>query len=156
MPDSRVLLEASRSRMAAGERVAGVPDPSAKMEASILVRRRPHAGELDAILSGEAPPLSREEAAATLGADPADLDRVISFARSHGLTVVESNAAKRTVRVSGTVSQMESAFGIPLQSCETGGHLYTCYDGVLSIPASLEAIIVAVLGLDQRPVARHR
>jgi kumamolisin len=156
MPDPRVPLEASRSRIAAGERAAGVPDPSAPMEASILVRRRPHSGELDAILSGEAPPLSREEAAATLGADPADLERVISFSQSHGLTVVESNAARRTVRVSGAVSQMESAFGIALQSCETGGRLYTCYDGVLSIPASLEGIVVAVLGLDQRPVARHR
>jgi kumamolisin len=156
MPNTRVPLEASRSRIAAGERAAGVPDPSAKMEAGILVRRRPHAGQLDAILSGEAPPLSREEAAATLGADPADLERVIPFAQSYGLTIVEANAAKRTVRVSGTVSQMESAFGTTLQSCETGGRLYTCYNGVLSIPASLDGVIVAVLGLDQRPVARHR
>jgi kumamolisin len=126
------------------------------MEASILVRRRPQAGELDAILSGEAPRLSREEAAATLGANTADLERVIAFVRSQGLTVVESNAAKRTVRVSGTVSQIESAFGITLQFCGNGGQLYICYDGVLSIPAALEGIIVAVLGLDQRPVARHR
>ncbi|HEY7389645.1 MAG TPA: protease pro-enzyme activation domain-containing protein [Bryobacteraceae bacterium] len=156
MPEPRVPLEASRSRIAAGERAAGVPDPSAPMEASILVRRRSHPGQLDAILSGEAPPLSREEAAATLGADPADLERVIAFAQSYGLTIVESNAVRRTVRVSGTVSQMESAFGITLRSCETGGRSYTCYDGVLSIPAALEGIVVAVLGLDQRPVTRHR
>jgi kumamolisin len=165
MPEPRVPLEASRSRMAAGQSAAlraTVPDPSARMEASILVRRRPHAERLGAakniaaILRGEAPALSREEAAAALGADPADLQLVTSFAESHGLTVLEASAARRTIRVSGTVAQMEAAFGTTLQSCEVGGRSYTCYDGVLSIPAALDGIIVGVLGLDQRPVAKRR
>jgi kumamolisin len=162
MPDSRVPLEASRSRIAAGQCATGVPDPSARMEATILVRRRPHAARLGAakniaaILRGEAPALSREEAAASLGADPDDLELVTSFAKSHGLGVLEASAAKRTVRVSGTVAQMEAAFGITLQSCEIGDRAYNCYEGVLSIPNALDGIIVAVLGLDQRPVARRR
>jgi kumamolisin len=155
MPDSRVPLEASCSRIAAGQRATGVPDPSARMEATILVRRRSHTAHLDAILRGEAPALSREEAAESLGADPADLQLVTSFAELHDLTVLEASAAKRTVRVTGTVAQMEAAFGIALHSCKIGDRAYTCYHGVLSIPAALDGIIVAVLGLDQRPVARR-
>jgi kumamolisin len=165
MPEPRVPLEASRSRIAAGQRAAlratQVPDPSARMEATIVVRRRPHAERLEAtkniaaILRGEAPALSREEAAAALGADPGDLQLVTSFAESQGLTVLETDAARRIVRVSGTVVQMEAAFDITLQSCQVGSRPYTCYDGVLSVPAALDGIIVAVLGLDQRPVARR-
>lgn len=156
MPEPRVPLEASRSRIAAGQRATGVPDPSARIEATILVRRRPQSGRLHAILSGEAPPLSRAEAGATLGADQADLQLVTSFAESHGLTVLDASAVKRAVHISGTVAQMEAAFGTTLQSCEVGNRAYPCYDGVLSIPTALDGIVVAVLGLDQRPVARRR
>jgi len=156
MADARIPLEASRIRIAPEERAAGLPDPSARMEATILVRRPAQTARLAAILRGEAPALSRQEAAETLGADPADMERVGSFAESQSLTIVEASAAKRTLRVSGTVAQMEAAFGITLHCCEAGGRSYTCYDGVLWIPADLDAIIVGVLGLDQRPVARRR
>jgi kumamolisin len=154
MSEPRVPLEASRSHIGAGQRAAGPPDSAAPIQATILVRRRAQAANIDAILRGEAPPLSRGQAATALGADPADLQLVTSFAESYGLSVLETSAARRSVRVSGTVAQMESAFATTLETCETAGHSYTCYDGVLSIPASLDGIIVAVLGLDQRPVAR--
>jgi kumamolisin len=134
------------------------PNPSARMEATILVRRRPDSGSsarVEAILRGEAPALSREEAAASLGADPADVERVTSFAAAEGLTILEANLARKAVRVEGTVSQMEAAFGVRLRGCEIADHEYICYEGALSIPADLEGIIVGVLGLDQRPAARH-
>ncbi len=102
-------------------------------------------------MRGEAPPMSREEAAGTLGADPAELQQVSEFAASYGLTVTQANPAQRAVKASGSVAQMEAAFDVKLHSC--GGHL--CYDGPLNIPASLDGIIEAVLGLDQRPVARR-
>ena len=155
---ARVRLEGSRSRVPAEPTAKSDPDPSARIEATILVRRRPESGtpaRVDAILRGQAPALSREEAAASLGADPADVERVTAFADTEGLTIIETNLARRSVRVSGTVAQMESAFSVRLQLCEAGGREYICYEGALSIPAELEGIIVAVLGLDQRPVARR-
>jgi kumamolisin len=127
------------------------------VDATILVRRRPAKGiepRIEAILRGEAPPLSRENAAEFLDADPVDLQKVASFAASYGLTVTESSPAKRTAKVSGTVSQMEAAFGIKLYSCEIAGKVYLFYESALTIPASLDGIIIGVLGLDQRPVAR--
>ena len=128
------------------------------MTATILVRRRldsHSSARVEAILRGEAPALSREEAAASVGADPTDIERVTSFAAAEGLTILEANLPRRAVRVEGTVSQMEAAFGARLRACEVAKHEYICYEGPLSIPADLEGIIVGVLGLDQRPVARR-
>jgi kumamolisin len=154
----RIPLEASYSRIPAGSRTTSDPDPSTHIEVTILVRRRSGSGaseHVDAILRGEAPALSREEAATSMGADPEDLDRVTAFAAAQGLTVIEMSPARRSVRVSGTVAQMEAAFGTRLHSCEIAGRVYICYDGALSIPAELAGILRAVLGLDQRPVARR-
>jgi kumamolisin len=158
LSSGRIPLEASRAQIPAGLGAGPDPDPAARLETTIMVRRRADpaaSGRLDAILRGEAPALSREEAAASLGADPEDFDRVTAFAAAAGLTVVESNSARRSVRVAGTVARMEVAFDIRLLTCEIAGHIYICYEGALSIPAELDGIIVAVLGLDQRPVARR-
>jgi kumamolisin len=154
----RVPLEASQPRHGlAGLRNYTDPIPSQNVDATIVVRRRPDPGtepRIAAILRGEAPPMSREDAAQFLHADPLDLEKVAAFAASYGLTVTESSQAKRTAKVSGTVTQMEAAFGVKLRACEIAGKGYLCYDGALTIPVSLEGIIVGVLGLDQRPVAR--
>jgi kumamolisin len=106
-------------------------------------------------MRGEAPAIPREQAAELLGTDPEDLQRVADFAASFGLTVTESSPQKGSVAVAGSVSQMESAFGIKLLACDMGGNIYVTYEGVLTIPAALDQIVAAVLGLDQRPVARH-
>jgi kumamolisin len=154
----RITLGASRAHIPASLGAKRDPDPSACMEATIIVRRRPDSGSsgrVDAILRGEAPAMSREEATASLGADPKDFERVMEFATAEGLTLVESDLARRSIRVAGTAAQMEAAFGTRLRSCEIAGREYICYEGALSIPAELEGVIVAVLGLDQRPVARR-
>jgi len=143
---------------AAGLRSCSDAPPSKRLEATILVRRRPSAAAQERIaqvMRGDAPAIPREQAAEFLGTDPEDLQRVADFAGSVGLTVTESSPQKGTVGVSGTVLQMESAFGIKLLSCEMGGNVYITYEGVLTIPAALDQIVAAVLGLDQRPVARH-
>jgi len=106
-------------------------------------------------MRGEAPAIPREQAAEFLGTDPQDLEHVADFAASYGLTVTESSPQKGSLLVAGTVSQMESAFGIKLLSCDAGGNVYITYEGALTIPAALDQIVAAVLGLDQRPVARH-
>jgi kumamolisin len=80
---------------------------------------------------------------------------VSSFARHYGLTVSEENAATRTVRVQGSAEQMDEAFGIRLSWCTEQGKRFLTYKGPLSIPKSLAGIVIAVLGLDQRPVAKH-
>jgi len=157
MAADRVPLEASRTSGAGGLGERADPAPSDVLEATILVRRRPDPAarqRMERILSGEAERLSREDAEECFGADAEDLRLVEEFAAASGLETVESSAAKRWVRVSGTVARMESAFGVKLRFGKKEGGVYLCYQGVLTIPASLADIIVGVLGLDQRPVAR--
>lgn len=99
--------------------------------------------------------MPREAAEESLGADPEDLRRVADFAASEGLSVIETSAARRSVRVAGTVAQMESSFQVRLLSAASDGKEYLYYEGTLSIPSALAGVIVGVLGLDQRPVANR-
>ena len=157
MSSDRVPLEASRPTRAAGLQDCTDPPPSEPVHATILLRRRPASGpHLDAILRGGAPRLSREEAAKVLGADPGDVQQVMQFARSHGLTITESSPAERSIKAVGTVAEMEAAFGVKLRRWKSGGQCYLYYDEPLTVPTSLYGIIEGVLGLDQRPIANPR
>jgi hypothetical protein len=99
--------------------------------------------------------LTREEFAAQHGAAQADLDKVAAFAQAHGLTVAESSAARRTVVLSGTVAQMEAAFGVSLGHYETPTESYRGREGFVHVPEEIAEIVESVLGLDNRPIARH-
>lgn len=100
--------------------------------------------------------MSRNEAAQTMGADPQDIQKATDFAESHGLTVTESSPAQRSLKISGTVAQMEDAFGVRLLQGQSGNESYLYYDEPITLPASLAGVIEGVLGLDQRPVAESR
>ena len=158
MGADRVPLEASRLNPKAGLEGHAAACPSAHAEATILIRRRPDAragDRVERILRGEAAAMPRELAEESLGADPEDLRRVADFAASEGLSVIETSAARRSVRVAGTVAQMESSFDVHLLSAASNGKEYLYYEGTLSIPSALAGVIVGVLGLDQRPVANR-
>ena len=111
---------------------------------------------LNQAVPGEQPYLSREEFAATYGADAADLARVEVFAREHGLGVIESSAARRTVRLAGRAADMNAAFGVELvQYRLPGGSTFRGYDGDIWLPTDLEGVIEGVFGLDDHPIARR-
>lgn len=157
MPGDRVPLEASQLSVTAGPEGHVPASPSAHAEATILIRRRPGAtvdDRVERIMRGEAPSMSREAAEESLGADPEDLRCVADFAVAAGLSVIEASAARRSVRVKGTVDQMEAAFDVHLLSAAGGGKQNLYYEGKLSIPAKLAGVIVGVLGLDERPIAK--
>lgn len=98
--------------------------------------------------------LSREAFAAAHGASVADLTAVKAFARTQGLSVVQEHPARRTLVLSGTVSQFNRAFGVELKRYEYPGGTYRGREGVIHVPEELGDIIEAVLGLDNRPQAR--
>ena len=99
-------------------------------------------------------PLTREQFAALHGASDADLREVAAFAAAHGLAVVQQHAARRTVVLAGTVAQMNAAFGVELFWFEHPDVTYRGVRGAVQLPAALSDIVVAVLGLDNRPQAR--
>jgi kumamolisin len=84
------------------------------------------------------------------------LAAVLSFTRANGLQVIAQNAGARTVQIEGTTTQIGQAFGVTIEwRVDPKGQKYLSYQGALTLPAELTGIVEAVLGLDQRPIARH-
>jgi kumamolisin len=98
--------------------------------------------------------LSREELLRAYGADPADIAKVRRFARQHGLAVVAQDLAARTVELRGTVAALSRAFNVQLFLYRHPRGIYRGRVGVIHVPAELENIVQAVIGLDNRPQTR--
>ncbi|NDD31016.1 MAG: peptidase S53 [Proteobacteria bacterium] len=76
-----------------------------------------------------------------------------AFAEKAGLKVVSVDERSHTVKLEGTPSQLGSAFGVKLgRFREEGGPEFRAYEGRLKLPAGADA----VLGLDNRPIAKSR
>lgn len=157
MSGQRVPIPGSAPQHPAEEHLSTPANPNQVVIVSIIVRRRAAAGDLEErLFSGRFQPLSQDQAAEAIGADPHDMEAVRSFAEQYGLRVVDENSATRTIRVSGTVQQMEEAFDIRLGWFPgTDGRNHLSYEGALSVPQQAAGVIIAVLGLDQRPIAKH-
>ena len=130
-----------------------------RREVTLLLRRRDAEG-LKARVAGLAQGradgghMAHADFAAAYGADPADIERVKAFASGQGLVVVQADAARRTVILSGTVAQFEAAFGVELQDFEFDDGSYRGRTGAVNVPEDLGDIVEAVLGLDNRPAAK--
>ena len=98
--------------------------------------------------------LTAEQFARLHGATDTDLRVVAAFAATHELVVVQRHSARRTVVLSGSVAQVNAAFGVELLRFEYPGGTYRGLLGAVQLPQELHDIIVAVLGLDTRPQAR--
>lgn len=93
---------------------------------------------------------------ADLDAAPADVTAVHTFAKDHGLEVVETDAAARTVRLRGDVGAVARAFDTDLNLYDVDGRTLRGREGTVALPDELDDAVVAVLGLDERPAARPR
>jgi kumamolisin len=160
MPDeSYNLVElpgSARTRLEAAT-PAGQLDTSERAELTLVLRRR---AEIPAeIVEGPAV-LTHDQLAERYGADPADVDLVRQTLGTLGLEVTEVHASTRRVKVAGTIGALSSAFGVTLQQVsspdpKTGEDVMHRYrEGPLFVPAALDGVVLAVLGLDTRPQAR--
>ena len=156
---NRHTIPGSERAPIAGARTTGKVMTDERIEVSVLVR--PASGQRDVVDSEalvDKPPaqrqyLSRDEFAKRHGAAAADIAKVAEFAKARGLAVVEANAARRTVVLSGTAAALGEAFGTTLQQFEHDGGTYRGRTGALSVPANLEGVVEGVFGLDNRPQA---
>jgi kumamolisin len=140
-------------------RAAGIVPASVELskesvvEVTILLRRRAPMSTEDAVGA----PLSSAQFAERFGADPADAALVGATLTVQGLVVLGTNLASRRIRVSGSVSVVSRVFGTSLSAGESSVNgvatAHRLREGGLSIPAQLDGIITAVLGLDDRPQA---
>jgi kumamolisin len=127
-----------------------------RFEVTLVLRRRDADGfgeHLAQVRQGSIDALARDQFAARYGATDDDIGVVQAFARQHGLAVVESAAARRSVMLSGVTSQFEEAFGVTLFHFDHDSGTFRGLDAPFRLPAALTPQVVAVLGLDNRPCA---
>jgi kumamolisin len=131
---------------------ASAKPATGRLTVSVIVRRK---NPIDPKRLGRTR-VNRAEYARTYAADPADLRKVRAFAKEFDLTVEDNPNAplRRTVQLSGSVAAMQKAFGVELKQATIDGNLHRVREGEIHVPASLADIIVAVLGLDNRPQAK--
>ena len=157
MPDLVPLPGSERSELRDASPASAPLDDSQVITVTVLLRRR---AEIPAALVEGPQTVSQSELGARYGADPADAQLVSEVLGSYGLTVTETHLESRRLKLSGTIAQMQAAFGTRLSAVTSphpdgsGSVRHRYRTGSLSVPARLSGIITAVLGLDDRPQAR--
>jgi kumamolisin len=153
------VLAGSIREPIAGARPAGKANPAERLEVTVLVRRQnadAFKAKVARLAAGDLPGpyVGRADFAGQFGASLLDLAAVEEFAKRHGLAVVQADAARRTVVLSGTVARFDRAFGVELRPFEFHGGTYRGRTGPITVPGELNGIVEAVLGLDNRPQLR--
>jgi kumamolisin len=137
---------------------AGPVDGTERIEVTVVTRRM---AALPRTAAGTPARISRDELRNRYGSDPADQNLVATALAGpgSGIKVVAADPGARQMTLSGTVTALSAAFGTELSMVTSSGpggaavtHRYR--EGGLRIPAELEGIVEAVLGLDDRPQAR--
>jgi kumamolisin len=149
------LTGSTKDRLPNAEVIGEVP--SAEFRVTVTVRRRNELPSIEAqskLKPGERTYLTRQEHAERHGADPADIAKVEAFARENGLRVTNTNAAQRSVTLSGTAPAYSKAFGVELKMYKSGDVAYRGREGDILIPENLQGVVTSVTGLDNRPFAK--
>ena len=136
---------------------AGPVDSAERVELTIITRRAaalPRTGE------GAPVRLSRAELQRRYGGVPADHELVAEVLTSidPAIQVTSQDPGARRMTVAGPLGALADAFGADLSlvtsTDPTGAAVTHRYrSGVLQVPAQLDGVVVAVLGLDNRPQA---
>jgi kumamolisin len=126
---------------------------------TVLLRRK---AELPVELVTGPDTITRGELAERYGADPADVHRVGAVLAAAGITIVDTHPGSRRIRAEGPAHAVAELFDTELSRVRsphpgTGAAVeHRARSGALSVPAELDGIVVAVLGLDDRPQARSQ
>jgi kumamolisin len=167
-----VPLKGSERVAVTGAKATGAANPDESLQVTVLLRSRAQAEDattrsnkataaehaaVESLLKQSATErqhLTREQFLKRRGALEEDIVKVEEFAQEYGLSVADANLAKGSVTLSGTVANFSKAFNVELLNYEHSGGTYRGRTGPVQIPAELDGIITAVLGLDNRPQAR--
>lgn len=146
-----VSIPGSEKALPTDAKYVGPVDPSERIEVLFLVRP-PSGARAEARSPGGH--ISRQEYAARFAAATGDLDRVEAFATGAGLEVVSRDPVKRTVVVAGPASRLLGAIRADVANYEHGGHRFRGRRGAVELPSEIADVVVAVLGIDNRPAAK--
>jgi len=148
-----------RTVLPGSEKAAAAPaeqkpaSPGTKVTVSVIVRRK---AALSAAHKTGKQRLTRAEFRASHGPDPEAVRLVRAFAKEYGLAVQPGTPApgRRTIKLTGTIADLQRAFGVSLMHQDLGGKSCRVRQGGIELPDELIGYVVAVLGLDNRPQAQ--
>jgi kumamolisin len=151
------VVPGSRRVAMSGARATSPCNPHITLEVTLKLRRKAALPPLD---GRPAKPMTRAELAARYGASDQDIDAVVKAFAAFGLKPVATSTATQSVRLSGSVQQMEQAFQVKLFNYAfTRGVDEAPYRGRVGdvrVPAEVKDVVTGVFGLDNRRVARRR
>ncbi|MGB8011193.1 MAG: S53 family peptidase [Terriglobales bacterium] len=152
------VIAGSERQPVRGARLIHNSHPDQTIEVSLRLRPKSEAKHKELRSALEKPGfkhMSRTEFENTHGADPADLNQIRKFAQEFGLKVHETGTelARRTVLLSGTVSNLQKAFHVELKEYSHPKGNFRGRVGAINAPAEYADIITGVFGLDNRPQA---
>ncbi len=154
---SLVPLPGSERGPVAGVQPAGPLDPNERIQVTVITRRAASLPRTPAGLLGR---LVRAELRLRHGAQVADHDLIaqVMTGLDPAIEVTSSDPGARRMTLAGPAGALAAAFGTELSLVTSPGpdgrpvtHRYR--SGSLHIPAELDGMIMAVLGLDNRPQA---
>ncbi|HKN95630.1 MAG TPA: S53 family peptidase, partial [Pseudonocardiaceae bacterium] len=155
-PTDRVPLPGSaRTRLT--DAASPLVDPDERVEFTVVLRRR---ADLPGDLVETMDTVSRTELGDRFGADPEDVAAVRAALEAAGVTVTAEHLGSRRLTAAGPADAVSELFGTELRRASsvdpTSGAVvaHRSRSGQLHVPAPLDGIVVAVLGLDDRPQVR--
>ena len=158
--NDHVIVAGTERPAPSDARRVGPADAGEQLTVSVEVRQRPDAPPLPdlAVLGaqrpGERPKIDRAALAKSYAASSEDLAKVAEFAKEYNLTVESSSPEQRTVQLSGSVEQMNKAFGVQLGTYEYADGTFRSREGHVMVPRTLSDVVKRVSGLTNRPLAR--
>src|SRR5712672_179051 len=165
-------LKGSERVAVPGAKAIGAANPDESLQVTVRLRSRAQAADakaknnaatsnlksaVESLLkqhAAERQHLTREQFLAQRGALEEDAQAVEAFAHACGLSIVDTNIAKASVTLTGTVADFAKAFNVELRNYDSPSGSYRGRTGPVYIPTELDGIVTAVLGLDNRPQAR--
>ncbi len=141
--------------------VSGRPDPAQVIRATVVVHSRCRDPELRREVDRhirldplDRPRLTPLQFVHRYGPLRSDMGMVITHARSHGLRVVGISSARHSVILSGTLERFARAFRVGFANYALGDAHFIGHSTPMFVPSPLSEAVAAVLGFDDRPLAR--
>lgn len=152
----RVPLPGSSRAAATGVQALGDVDPGEHIAFTAILRRR--SGLPTELVEGP-DTVSTSELADRFGADPADIDHAQKVFTAAGVTVSQQHQGSRRLLCEGPASAVTTLFDTKLTRVRGTTPMgdpveHRARSGQLAVPAELDGVVVAVLGLDTRPQVR--
>jgi kumamolisin len=136
-----------------GSRALGPTNAHTTIEVLLKLRRKQ---ELPDVPFRPERTITRETLAETYGASQDDIDAIVRAFAKFGLRAVHTDPATRSIRLTGTVAQMEQAFQVKLVNYAHDSGNYRGRVGSVHVPTEVKDIVQGVFGLDNRRVAKRR